>query len=405
VTMLLTTPLSQVEERHLADLIENRIQETRDIEFKRDAIGTDDRAKKEFLKDVTSFANTAGGHLVVGIEESDGVASALHGITVRPADQEIRRLDSILESGIEPRLVGVRIHSVSINTGGYALVLQIPASWNPPHRVAFDRTNRFYARNSAGAYELSVEQLRSAFLGGAEAERRLMEFRVQRLARLEGGVRGPGVSGRGTLIVQLIPLTHSVDSFDLSSIERNLGNYVPPGLSGNITYRFNFDGFLLHEATTDSDFPKSYTQVFRDGRIEIAVGWHVYEHQPVGSKMLMTAGRTLSWNLAKAAEISVLGALRIGATPPFALMSSFIGGAGSVLALSDFGFSGFRKPLDRDALLFDPVIVESSAMTDGWQTLLRPIYDSLWNAFGNSRCDALFDSAGNWSGFPPNWRS
>jgi hypothetical protein len=119
----------------------------------------------------------------------------------------------------------------------------------------------------------------------------------------------------------------------------------------------------------------------------------------------MTAGRTLSWNLAKAAEISVLGALRLGAAPPFALMYSFVGGVDSVLALSDFGFSGFRKQLDRDALLFEPVIVENSAVTDGWQTLLRPIYDSLWNAFGNRRCDALFDSAGNWSGFPPNWRS
>jgi predicted HTH transcriptional regulator len=32
-----------------------------------------DADKKEALKDITSFANSAGGHLIVGMEETDGV--------------------------------------------------------------------------------------------------------------------------------------------------------------------------------------------------------------------------------------------------------------------------------------------------------------------------------------------
>jgi hypothetical protein len=85
-------------------------------------------------------------------------------------------------------------------------------------------------------------------------------------------------------------------------------------------------------------------------------------------------------------------------------MASFVGGAGSLLSLADHGFIAFPKPLDRDALLFSPVIFEDSTVTDGWQVVLKPIYDSLWNAFGLARCDVLFDPAGKWLGIPPRWR-
>src|SRR5579871_423599 len=148
MSVLTTTPLDQIEERHLSALIDDKLQESQDLEFKRDIIGKDDRAKREFLKDVSGFANTAGGHLVIGLAEFEGVAATLHGITGTSADDEIRRLNSIIESGIEPRLVGLNIRPVPLSAGGYALVIRIPASWNPPHRVTFGGWNKYFARNS-----------------------------------------------------------------------------------------------------------------------------------------------------------------------------------------------------------------------------------------------------------------
>jgi hypothetical protein len=263
MSILTTTPLEQIEERHLIALIENRVQESRDLEFKRDDIGRDDRAKKEFLKDVTAFANTAGGHLVIGIEEADGVAANICGITSPSADEEIRRLESILENGVEPRLVGVRIHPVTLSAGGYALVIRVPVSWNPPHRVAFDRQNRFYARNSGGAYELSVEQLRAVFLGGAELERRLMEFRVERLARLDTGVRGFRVESDGRLVLHIVPITPQPAAIDLRAVQANPLKFAPPGGMG-MNWRINFDGIVLYTAQSEAQSVPAYTQVFRD---------------------------------------------------------------------------------------------------------------------------------------------
>ena len=59
-------PLSLVTEKDILQLIENEVPEGRDLDYKRD-INLDDR--KEFLFDLTSFANTTGGIIIYGVEE------------------------------------------------------------------------------------------------------------------------------------------------------------------------------------------------------------------------------------------------------------------------------------------------------------------------------------------------
>lgn len=397
-------PLERVSEADLQRLVTDGVRESRDLDFKRDAIGDDRDAKREFLRDVTSFANTAGGHLIIGMEESTGVADALIGLKARPPDDEKLRLENVIRDGVEPRLVGVGIREVILSGGGYALVIKIPVSWNPPHRVAFGGTNRFYARNSAGAYELSVEQLRSAFLGGAELERRLEDFRFTRLARLETGQGGVGIAGKGRLVVQAVPLANQEEPLDLSVAEQQLGKFLPPQTGSGINYRYNLDGFLLHGATADGGPPTSYIQLFRNGCVEIAVGGYLWSKSTGTNHRLFCAGQNLNSDLADTIETAIAGSFLLGATPPVAVMVSFLDGAGSVLSLDEGRVSLHDKVLDRNAVLFEPLVIQEGQLQQGWQKVLRPVFDSLWNAFGYSRCPFLFDQAGNWTGVPPRWR-
>ena len=397
-------PLEQVSEADLQRLIAEGVRENRDLEFKRE-VGATREAKQEFLKDVISFANTAGGHLIIGMDAEAGVASALTGLKrTQTADSEKLRLENLVRDGVEPRLVGVRIHEVSLPDDNYALVIKIPASWNPPHRVSYNGANRFYARNSAGAYELSVEQIRSAFLGGAELERRLDDFRLTRLARLGTDQGGVGISGKGKLIVQTVPLATRQENFDLSGINKKLHEFLPPRAVHGINYRYNMDGFLLHGATRGGDPPTSYTQVFRNGCVEIAVGDYVYSRDKDGKQRLLCDGPSLSREMAGAIETAIAASFSLGATPPIAVMVSFTEGIGSILRLGD-GLMAFpEKVLDRNALLFAPVVVQEAPLQQGWQKGFRPVFDSLWNAFGYPRCDSLFDNAGNWTGIPTRWQ-
>src|ERR1700722_8600125 len=96
--------LQDITEDDLTSLISGGVTEGRTIEYKRQLPGNSDGDKKEFLADVSSFANTGGGDLIFGMTENQGVAAQILGLQSGDLDLEIRRLDSIISSGLDPRI-------------------------------------------------------------------------------------------------------------------------------------------------------------------------------------------------------------------------------------------------------------------------------------------------------------
>jgi hypothetical protein len=183
----LNVSFDAVSEAHLQDLVSTGVPEGVFLEYKRTTYGNGDADVKEYLKDVSLFANTHGGDLVIGIEEKGGLARKVAGVAGVNPDTELQRLESLARDGIEPRIVGLQMKAVSVTGGGIAFVIRVPRSWNPPHRVSARMTNRIYARNSTGAYELSIEELRVLFASGATTIDRMRAFKAERL----GGKNGP----------------------------------------------------------------------------------------------------------------------------------------------------------------------------------------------------------------------
>jgi len=72
--------LDQISEADLSALIDAAESESKIIDYKETLPGTADSDKKEFLYDVSSFANTFGGHLFFGIKAKDGIPIELSGI-------------------------------------------------------------------------------------------------------------------------------------------------------------------------------------------------------------------------------------------------------------------------------------------------------------------------------------
>ena len=101
--------IDKITEEDLQDLIDNSVLERKTIEYKQSLPSNSDSAKKEFLADVSSFANASGGDLIYGIIEdrNTGLPETLDGLAIDNVDQEILRLDSMIRDGIEPRLLGV----------------------------------------------------------------------------------------------------------------------------------------------------------------------------------------------------------------------------------------------------------------------------------------------------------
>lgn len=400
MSLLDLRPLAAISEQDLESLVSNAVAEGRDLEFKAALYGNADANRREFLKDVTAMANTVGGHIVIGIAETNGTAVALQPINSSPADTEKLRLESILLASVEPRLIGVQMREVPVRAG-YVLVLRVPRSWNPPHRVTHGGSNRYWFRHSSGAYEPTVDQLRTVFLGGADMERRLLEFRLDRLARLGTGERGFLLRARGQLVIQVVPLAEG--PFEMPTATAATTDFAPLNTGTGLTWRYNLEGLIIHSPVDQRGSVVGYTQVFRDGRVEMARGGFIREAQDEGTSRPAVSAAMLLNNLVNGVARGLKGAAKHGAAYPMAVMISFLNAKGTYLAIFNDVFEA-AEILDRADLLFSPVIAESEQDVLGGGRFLLPVFDAFWNAYGQPHCRPVRGPNGEWTGLPQGWR-
>jgi len=158
---MIPKPSNEITEADIQEIKANGVPEGNDIEYKRELPGTSDEQKREFLADVSSFANTGGGDIIYGVAENQGVITEIAGLSSCDFDVEILRLENLMRDGVAPRM-HASLHLVTCAVGNL-LIARIERSWNRPHRVTFRGHDKFYARNSAGKFPLDVGQLRTAF--------------------------------------------------------------------------------------------------------------------------------------------------------------------------------------------------------------------------------------------------
>ena len=65
--MMIPKDIAQIKEADLQSLIDNAVSERKTIEYKQVLKVGSDSERKEFLADVSSFANASGGDLIIGI--------------------------------------------------------------------------------------------------------------------------------------------------------------------------------------------------------------------------------------------------------------------------------------------------------------------------------------------------
>lgn len=268
--MALNKLLEALEESDLQVLVDNQVSEHKTFEYKEALPGNADGDKKEFLADVSSFANASGGDLIYGIREQSGVPIELNGLELSDVDAEILRLESCIQTGIAPRLFRiVETHPVALPTKQrYAIVIRVRKSWAAPHMVTFKNDAKFFSRNSRGKYQLDVSELRSAFVLSETVAEHIRSFRTERLSTIMAGEAPEALDESAPKIVlHIVPF----GAFELSA-KPNLGvltqvDHVrllePVRLSsgGFPAPQYNFDGLLV-------SVQDAYTQIFRNGSIE-----------------------------------------------------------------------------------------------------------------------------------------
>ena len=214
--------IEKITEADLQTLIDNSVMEGKTIEYKLALPGNSDSEKKEFLADVSSFANATGGDLIYGIlsDNSTGFPKSLDGVACQNIDQEVSRIDNILRDGIEPRISTCHIQPVRLSNGTFAIIIRIPKSWLSPHRVSYKTHDRFYSRSSNGKYSLDVSELRIAFNLSEATTERIRRFRESRISKVLSEETPVPMGSSAKIIMHLVPYASfsPAHAFDFSRI-------------------------------------------------------------------------------------------------------------------------------------------------------------------------------------------
>lgn len=374
--MALPVDLDQIAERDLDSLVENGVAEGIQFDYKSQLYGTSDLEKREFLKDVSSFANTSGGHIIIGMTENAGVPTSVIGVQ-GDLDLEKQRLESLLRDRMEPRISGIRMQAVALGNGRYALVIRVPKSWNHPHAVVHNQSRLIFARNSAGAHMASVDEMRSLFLAGATLLDRAREFhreRMQEVLRADGPGPLPFGGEGGRILLHVVPFSafSSEGGLDLGLVYRE---YLPPIWCSGYNNGYNADGFYTTSGVS-TIAPSGYVQVFRNGVIESAAG----DVRTQTDQGYVLHADNLENEIAQKIENYMTALSHVGIAPPMLIMLSAIRVHGTTLIGERQ--DGTQLPLRRSDLLFPAVTIEAYGMKRDYCRALKPIFDTIWNAAG-----------------------
>lgn len=193
----------------LQELIDNEVGESRTIEYKSELHFEKGDERREFLADVTSFANTDGGDLIYGIREDaeSNLPIKLVGIAVDNEDDLIRKIESLLRDSISPRIPEIGFHMVSLACETSILIIRIGISFLSPHRVIYKGYDKFFARHAKGKYQMDVMELRSAFTMAQTLTKEIDQYKTSRLKTIFENKYQELSDGYPIFVMQSIPIS------------------------------------------------------------------------------------------------------------------------------------------------------------------------------------------------------
>lgn len=121
--------------------------------------GLGDPAKKGIFKEVVAFANSYGGDLILGIEESDDPPKrAARRMPIPKCHDLAERLAITARNVIDPQIPRLEFRGIPINdTGEGYVVIRVPKSRAAPHRLTL--TKECYRRRGGSSEAMTMREI------------------------------------------------------------------------------------------------------------------------------------------------------------------------------------------------------------------------------------------------------
>ncbi len=376
---MINKKLDNISKQDLQNLITNEVAEGKAIEYKQELPDNKDKSKKEFLADVSSFANASGGNLIFGIiEDSDtGKPIELKGIKANNLDELKQRLDNLIRSGIEPRLPLFDIKEIQLSDSNYVIIIRVQKSWLSPHRVIFSGHDKFYSRSTNGKYPLDVSELKNAFLLSEGINKRIRKFREDRISKIIANETPVALPDNPRILLHIIPFSAFSSTQLFVNIDKIAYNELSPICSGGHSHRYNLEGLLTYEKTKNHQI-ESYAQLYKNGIIETVTADFIRK----GENYMPRSFENI---IIKSMDDYIKLSEKHNVELPYVVFLTLLGVKGC--RISDekhiMSFLHNKNSIDRDILLLPEIIINS--FEEQISQAMKPIFDSLWNASGFPR--------------------
>lgn len=150
-----------ITEDDINQLISFKTEESIHLDFKQaEALSGNNKRKQELVKDVSAFANSAGGYIVYGVKEKDHVANSLSFIDGNVITKEW--IEQVIQTGIQRKIENLEVLPIRFNGDikNSIYVISIPESTLAPHMTS---DKRFYKRYNFESVQMEEYEIRNLY--------------------------------------------------------------------------------------------------------------------------------------------------------------------------------------------------------------------------------------------------
>jgi hypothetical protein len=261
-------------------LIENKVPESKILDYKRE-VNFDEKSKVELIYDISSFYNTEGGCIIVGLEEEKDDQNKNIGlpkiseskILIDNYDKLKLRIEESIRQSTNPQITGLEFSDLLKVGESNVFLIGIPKTRNLPAMVTYGNHNRFFKRKSNGKYSLDTYELYETFSQINVLEERINNFIRDRQLKVSENSFWPDIGSLSSILIHTIPANNfnsRMENFSTPELKKILIDTLSPPGHHSYSYRYCWEGFHLYQnksLLSDNDIIP-YNLIFRNGSTE-----------------------------------------------------------------------------------------------------------------------------------------
>ena len=384
--------VSDFKDGDIESLLNNQIAESNNLDYKMTLPGNTDGEKKEFLADVSSFANASGGFLIYGIKEekdennkNTGFPGIITGIGDINIDSEKLRLQQILLDGISPPIQGIIMHDITLDDNKVVLMIGIPNSYSSPHAMWYKKSGKFYMRHGSGKYQVEPQELKYMFQESLGWQSDVEGYIDRRVERIKNNKMFPDLDSEYFVAYHFLPLGRLKQSIDVVNSGVDLSTRIKPypRLTG-LNYRPNLDGFVVYPESKDG--VKGYILWLRNGGVEaMTSALHTSGNEKDGDNNDYINALGVNKYVIDTTEAAIKTMVNdFNVVGPFVASLVLHNVRGRIIQFHDIHFGVEDNMFLDDDLIIPPVLIEQTESKTHLVKQLKPLLDTVWQSAGFS---------------------